>query len=149
MGLYGGLPIMPLNKKGRKIKAAMKKQYGAKKGEQVFYASENKGTFEADASLSDSWWSDGVYTIAMEMPAVWTAADMTVQASMDGGVTWKDVYDTAGNEWKAICGAGHFCRLRTDRPWLGGMKHLRLRSGTAAAPVAQAAQRIITVVCGY
>ena len=37
---------MPLNKKGQKIKAAMKKEYGAKKGEQVFYASENKGTIK-------------------------------------------------------------------------------------------------------
>jgi len=37
---------MPLNPKGRKIKASMKKQYGAKKGEQVFYASENKGTIK-------------------------------------------------------------------------------------------------------
>ena len=37
---------MPLNKKGKKIKAAMKKQYGAKKGESVFYASENKGTIK-------------------------------------------------------------------------------------------------------
>lgn len=35
---------MPLTAKGKKIKAAMKKEYGSKKGEQVFYASENKGT---------------------------------------------------------------------------------------------------------
>ncbi len=34
---------MPLNAKGKKIKAAMQKQYGKKQGEQVFYASENKG----------------------------------------------------------------------------------------------------------
>lgn len=34
---------MPLTKKGKKIKSAMKKQYGAKKGENVFYASENAG----------------------------------------------------------------------------------------------------------
>jgi hypothetical protein len=37
---------MPLNKKGQKIKAAMKKEYGAKKGEQVFFASENKGNIK-------------------------------------------------------------------------------------------------------
>jgi hypothetical protein len=37
---------MPETKKGRKIKAAMKKQYGAKKGKQVFYASANKGTIK-------------------------------------------------------------------------------------------------------
>ena len=34
---------MPLNKKGKKILSAMKKEYGKKKGEQVFYSSENKG----------------------------------------------------------------------------------------------------------
>jgi len=35
---------MPLTEKGKKIMRAMKKKYGAKKGKQVFYASENKGT---------------------------------------------------------------------------------------------------------
>ena len=35
---------MPLTKKGKKIEKAMIKEYGLKKGEQVFYASKNKGT---------------------------------------------------------------------------------------------------------
>ncbi len=35
---------MPLTKKGRTILTAMESQYGAKKGEGVFYASINKGT---------------------------------------------------------------------------------------------------------
>ena len=34
---------MPLTKNGKKIKRDMKEQYGAEKGEQVFYASQNKG----------------------------------------------------------------------------------------------------------
>lgn len=34
---------MPLNEKGKKIMASMKAQYGEEKGEQVFYASRNKG----------------------------------------------------------------------------------------------------------
>jgi len=34
---------MPLTKKGRKIKSAMRKSYGEEKGERVFYASANKG----------------------------------------------------------------------------------------------------------
>jgi hypothetical protein len=34
---------MPLTKKGKKIKSAMEEQYGPKKGEKVFYASQNKG----------------------------------------------------------------------------------------------------------
>ena len=37
---------MPLNKKGQKIKGAMEKEYGKKKGDAVFYASENKGTIK-------------------------------------------------------------------------------------------------------
>lgn len=40
---------MPLTPKGRKIKTAMQKEYGAKKGKQVFYASENKGTIRGVA----------------------------------------------------------------------------------------------------
>lgn len=37
---------MPLTKKGAKIKRAMVKQYGKKKGTQVFYASQKKGTIK-------------------------------------------------------------------------------------------------------
>jgi hypothetical protein len=37
---------MPLTKKGKKIKSAMESEYGAKKGEEVFYASQNKGTIK-------------------------------------------------------------------------------------------------------
>ena len=33
---------MPLTKKGKKIKRAMSKTYGKKKGEKVFYAWQNK-----------------------------------------------------------------------------------------------------------
>jgi len=34
---------MPLTEKGEKIKSAMQKKYGKERGEQVFYASKNKG----------------------------------------------------------------------------------------------------------
>lgn len=34
---------MPLSEKGHKIMANMKAHYGSKKGEQVFYASQNSG----------------------------------------------------------------------------------------------------------
>jgi hypothetical protein len=34
---------MPLTAKGKKIKSAMQKEYGKKKGEKIFYATENKG----------------------------------------------------------------------------------------------------------
>lgn len=37
---------MPLSEKGKKIMRAMKRKYGQKKGENVFYASKNKGTIK-------------------------------------------------------------------------------------------------------
>ena len=37
---------MPLTKKGKKILAAMRKNYGKVKGKKVFYASQNKGTIK-------------------------------------------------------------------------------------------------------
>lgn len=40
---------MPLTKKGRKIKRAMKKEYGKEKGKRVFYASERKGSIKGVA----------------------------------------------------------------------------------------------------
>lgn len=40
---------MPLTTKGKKIKAAMAKQYGKEKGERIFYAAENKGSIKGVA----------------------------------------------------------------------------------------------------
>lgn len=37
---------MPMTEKGSKIMRAMKKKYGKKKGEEVFYASKQKGTIK-------------------------------------------------------------------------------------------------------
>lgn len=37
---------MPITEKGKEIMRNMKKEYGDKKGESVFYASKNKGTIK-------------------------------------------------------------------------------------------------------
>ena len=37
---------MPLNEKGKKIMKSMRKQYGKKRGETIFYASKNKGVIK-------------------------------------------------------------------------------------------------------
>jgi hypothetical protein len=44
---------MPLTEKGSEILANMEKEYGAEKGEQVFYASRNKGTISGVDEKSD------------------------------------------------------------------------------------------------
>ena len=38
--------MSPLTKKGEKIKREMEKEYGKKKGDEVFYASQRKGTIK-------------------------------------------------------------------------------------------------------
>lgn len=43
---------MPLTGKGRKVLRAMVRQYGSKKGKQVFYASESKGTITGVAKVT-------------------------------------------------------------------------------------------------
>ncbi len=45
---------MPLTAKGSEIKANMEKTYGAKKGEQVFYASKNAGKISGVDSTGSS-----------------------------------------------------------------------------------------------
>ena len=40
---------MPLTQKGKKIKRAMTKQYGKKRGERYFYASERAGKIKGVA----------------------------------------------------------------------------------------------------
>ena len=64
---------MPLTEKGEKIERAMEKEYGAKKGEQVFYASRNAGTIggvdapvpapSGNGNYSVSVGADGRYVI--------------------------------------------------------------------------------------
>lgn len=41
---------MPTTKKGKKIKEAMKKEYGSKKGESIYYASIVKGKIKGTES---------------------------------------------------------------------------------------------------
>ena len=50
---------MPLSKTGTKVMHAMVKQYGAKKGKEVFYASINKG------KTGSSKWHKNKYSEAL------------------------------------------------------------------------------------
>ena len=42
---------MPLTPKGSKVLHKMKQTYGSKKGKEVFYASQNKGTIKGTHKL--------------------------------------------------------------------------------------------------
>ena len=59
---------MPLTTKGKEVLENMEKEYGAKKGESVFYASANKGTITGVHDNAPS--SEG------SLPSVVTLADI-------------------------------------------------------------------------
>jgi hypothetical protein len=43
--------IMPLTRKGEKLKKELQKEYGAKKGEQILYAMENEGKIKVKENM--------------------------------------------------------------------------------------------------
>lgn len=107
---------------------------------------EGTATIESGASLSDAVPLTGFTPVALQLPAAWTAADISFQASWDDGVTFADVYHlgveyvitgvpTTGGAWISI----------DPRAILGAGK-LKVRSGVSATPVNQGAARTIKVI---
>jgi hypothetical protein len=94
------------------------------------------------ASLSDSVDLKGHSLIAIQMPADWTAADITFQTSFDG-TTYQNLYDASGNEYtvttsddrNVLIPAADFIAFR----------YLKLRSGTAVSPINQGGTRTVTL----
>jgi len=92
----------------------------------------------AGAALSGAVNLSDKVLCAIIMPAVWTAAALTFQASDDGGLTWYSVYDDQGNEITivstvAIAGV----RLSMDPSNFASISAIKVRSGAAATPVNQ------------
>jgi hypothetical protein len=105
-------------------------------------------TIANGASLSGAATLTGGVTslVGIQMPAGWTAAAITFQASADG-TTYGDVYTAAGTEVtipSVAVAASRYIAL--DPSDFAGMAFLKLRSGTSAAAVAQGADRIITLI---
>jgi len=84
---------------------------------------------------------------AVLMPDEWTAAGITVQASDDHGVTWKDMYDASGREVEMpAASASPGQRISINSSLFSGVDFLRFRSGTGALPVAQEADRTLAII---
>jgi hypothetical protein len=101
-------------------------------------------TIANGASLSDAVaMNEGHYPIAIIMPAAWTAASLTFQASVDGS-TYNNLYDTSNTEVSVSTAASRAIRLDpADWAWVS---YLKVRSGTGGVPVNQGAERLITIV---
>lgn len=80
----------------------------------------------------------------MFMPAVWTTAGVTFSGSVDG-TTFADIHNDSG-EVLVVGTAGKY--FSVDPLDFSGINYLQVRSGTAATPVAQAAERTIIMSMG-
>jgi hypothetical protein len=107
----------------------------------------NPGSFAAGASLSGPV-SLGAFSLCgISMPATWTAASLTFQVSPDGGTTWQELYDDAGNEVTITAAAGQFLMLpnHPSYDWRG-INMVQVRSGTVVSPVNQVAAATINLI---
>ena len=92
-------------------------------------------TIANGASLSDAVNLRGEVLVGIRMPAVWDAANLTFQVSMDN-VTYLNAYDILGaEEVVTVTAASTHIWVHPDD--LAGWRWVKVRSGTVALPVAQ------------
>ena len=108
-------------------------------------------TIASGASLSDAIdlsgkevVLSGLRLLAIEMPAAWTAADLTFQASMDGGTTYTNMYNADGDEITVTAAASRFIVL--DPATFCAVTNIKIRSGTSASAVNQVDAVTLTLV---
>ncbi len=101
-------------------------------------------TIANGASLTGTLDLGGLRLFGIVMPSGWTAADLTFQMSPDAGAAWADLKNQDGAEITVTASAGGCFVL--DPAQFSSLQYLRVRSGAAASPVAQGADRQLRLV---
>jgi hypothetical protein len=83
--------------------------------------------------------------VAIIMPSAWTAANLTYQFSIDG-VNFYDAYSATAELSSTAAAASRIISINAANYDAG--RYIKIRSGTSATPVNQAADRILTLVLG-
>ena len=94
-------------------------------------------------SLSNAVTLDRTTLVGIVMPADWTAASMTFQASTDD-TNFFDLFDNFGNEVIHLVNLDRYVVF--DPSTFASVANLKVRSGTSGAAVNQAAERIIQIL---
>lgn len=103
-------------------------------------------TIASGASLSSAIGLGAKSFVGIAMPATWTAASITFQVSYDGS-TFLNLFDANGTEIMiASASAAASQAAMVDRNLLRGAALIKVRSGTAAVPVNQGADRVLGVL---
>jgi hypothetical protein len=107
----------------------------------------NPATIGIGTALSGPVALGALTLVGISMPAVWTTAPLTFQVSPDGGTTWQELYDGAGNEVTIEAAAGQYIiPLNLASYFWRGINMVQVRSGTSGSPVNQAAAAIINLI---
>jgi hypothetical protein len=80
------------------------------------------------------------------MPSEWTATVITILVASESGGTFYSLYNDSGTEVSLTAAAGTAIGIADVALALAPWRYVKLRSGTAASPVAQAADRVISLV---
>lgn len=112
-----------------------------------------KVTIPNGAALSNAIGVGADRIVGIVMPTDWTAANLTLQAAVDQSatnppvITWGNVVDDAGAELvlAAAPDADEYVAIADSRALLA-LGVVRIRSGTAGAPVNQAAERVLYLI---
>lgn len=102
-------------------------------------------TIANNASLSSAVSLGYTRVHRIAMPATWTTAALTFQSSYDGN-TYNDVYTDSGEYTVSSSVVGASRTIVLDQSIFYGIKWLKVRSGTSASPVNQAAARTLVLV---
>ncbi len=105
---------------------------------------QETATIDAAAALSGAVNFGGLRLFGIVMPAAWTAAALTFQVSFDEGASWSNLYDANGSEVNVTVAASRAITL--DPVVFAAVPMLKVRSGTAAAPVNQTAAAALQLV---
>jgi len=87
----------------------------------------------------------GLSLVGLEMPAAWTAANLTFQASGVAAASAANMYDSSGVEYTVTVSTSRYVPVSPVD--FIGVKFLVVRSGTGGTPVAQGADRTINLIC--
>ena len=107
-------------------------------------------TIANGGSLSGVILLEGLVLVSIQMPAAWTAADLTFDGTVDG-VNYFPVFDDAAAEVKVPAAAmatlvGKVCVNASILEKLSGLYAIKLRSGVTGAVVAQGADRTFKLI---
>lgn len=103
-------------------------------------------TILSGASLSDAIYLGNRHLSGIIMPAAWTSAALTFQFSLDGTNYYNAFSLTAELTANTTAAAANQSINIATSATFHGARYLKIRSGTAATPVVQGADRVLTVI---